>query len=1000
MIRKTDVAKAAALAVSLVFSAGVWAQSSEGSLFGSAKSGETVTITAIDTGASRQAKAGTDGSFSFTKLPPGRYRVVSGGVTREVLVSIGEGSRVALDETSRIEIVGSRIRTIDTSSVESNTSFTQEEIRALPVARSVNSVALLAPGVVKGDNFGTDLTLPSFGGASIAENGYYVNGLDVTNIRNFLSYAEIPFEAIAQQQFKTGGYGAEYGRSLGGVVSLVTKRGTNEWKGGASFYWEPKSLRSKGSDVADKEPARAGLPYVFNSADTLDRKTYVVYAGGPIIKDRLFVFASIEAPDDKRDTYDQSLSTTRKSTQPNGIVKIDWSINDSHTLEFTGITAKKKYTYTDYTSVPAYATSHTGPGRESEADSGGNVYIGKYTGYITDNLAVSALVGRVNDKRLKTTGARSLGLDCPVVLETDTAEIGCWTGPFPGLGDKDPTVPRDEDKRDSYRLDVEYSIAGHTIRAGLDNQVFKSSEAGGSSYTGGAYYRYFIVPANGEINGVGGFTPGSQFVRKRILQSTSGTYEVENSAFYVEDSWKVNRNLTLYGGLRWESFDNKNGSGQSFVKQDNQLAPRLGFAWDLEGNGSSKIYGNAGRYYIPVASNTNIRGTRGELFTQEFYTFPGRDPRTQAPTSLVQPAPGIGAPQVVSDGSLPDPGTVADTQLKPMNQDEFILGFQKALTKQLTVGVKGTYRKINAGMDDYCDHVRVARWITANVDAAYSDNLASCMLMNPGEDLNIKVDLKDDGNLVPVRIPASALGLAKYERTYKALEFTVERPFDGKWSLQASYVWSQSAGTAEGYVQSNLNQEDAGVTQDFDFGSFSDGSKGYLPNDRRHVIKVFGTYQVADEWRLGGNATISSGRPTSCIGFVPPTVRDFTYQAPPAANNGSGQYTSASSYYCIKDPSKPSELVQRGSAGRTPWTANFDLSVTYVPNFAQKKLTLGVTVFNLLNSQKATELNEVRDFDRGASNSTTFPLQQGQNYRSPTSFQDPRFVQLTARYEF
>ncbi len=991
MIRKTDVAKAAALAVSLVFSASVWAQSSEGSLFGRAKSGETVTITAVDTGASRQAKAGSDGSFAFSKLPPGRYRVTSGGVTREVLVSIGAGSNVVLDDTARIEVVGSRIRTIDTTSVESNTSFTQEEIRALPLARSVNAVALLAPGAVKGDNFGNDLTLPSFGGASIAENGYYVNGLDVTNIRTFLSYAEVPFDAIAQQQFKTGGYGAEYGRSLGGVVSLVTKRGTNEWKGGASVYWQPKSLRSKGKDVADKDPDRAGLPYVFNSADREERRAYVAYVGGPIIKDRLFVFASVEAPDDTRDTYDQSSSTRRRSTQPNGLLKLDWAITDNHTLEFTGITAKKKFKYTDFDSATPYATSHTGAGRDSEGDSGGNVYIGKYTGYITDNLAVSALIGKVNDKRLKLTGARTLGEDCPVVLDVDLSEIGCWFGPFPGNGAKDQSVPRDEDKRTSYRLDIEYSPGAHTIRAGIDNQIFKSSEAGGSSYTGGAYYRYFVVGANGQINGVGGFTPGSQFVRKRVLQSTSGTYEVENSAFYIEDSWKVMPNLMLYGGLRWESFNNKNGSGQSFVKQDNQLAPRLGFAWDLKGDGSSKLYANAGRYYIPVASNTNIRGTRAELFTQEFYTFPGRDPRTQAPTSLTQPAPGIGTPQVVSDGTLPDPGTVADTQLKPMNQDEFILGFQRALTKQLTVGVKGTYRKINAGMDDYCDHTRVAAWIQANLNPNYVDTLATCMLMNPGEPLNIRTDLAGDGKLVPVTVPASALGLAKYERTYKSLEFTVERPFDGKWSLQGSYTWSKSVGTAEGYVQSNLNQEDAGITQDFDFGSFTDGSRGYLPNDRRHVIKVFGTYQLADEWRLGGNATISSGRPVSCIGFVPPTVSDFA---------GAGQYTSASAYYCIKDPSKPAVLVQRGSEGRTPWTTNLDLSVTYVPNWAQKKLTLSVTVLNLFNFQKATELNEVRDYDRGASNSTTFPIRQNANYKSPTSFQDPRTVQFTGRYEF
>lgn len=995
MTRKTKYLRPSALtlAIGMAFSAAVWAQSADGSLYGRAKSGATVTITAVDTGVSRQIKADADGTFNFSKLPPGRYKVTSGAVTREVSVAIGSGSSVDFEDSQRIEVTGSRIRAgIDTSSVESNSVFTQEAIRALPVQRSVDAVALLAPGTVKGDDFGDDLTLPSFGGASIAENGYYINGLDVTNIRNFLSYAELPFDAISQQQVKTGGYGAEYGRSLGGVVSIATKRGTNEWKGGGAIYWEPKSLRSKGRDVLDKEPERLPpntpypYPFVFNSADELESRSLVVYGGGPLIKDKLFVFASLEAPNDTRSTFDQSSSEKRKNSQANGLLKIDWAITDSHLMEFTAITNKTKYTYDDFTSATAYSSSHDGAGDRSEADGGGNVYIAKYTGYLTDDLTVSALVGRVNDKRLKFTGARQEGLDCPVVLENDFSEVGCWTGPWPGVGAPDAAAPRDEDKRNSVRFDLEYALGKHTIRAGIDNQAFESSEAGGSSYTGGAYWLYRVVGANGEINGQPGFAPGSLFARKRTLQSTTGTYEVNNKAFYLEDSWRVSKNWLLYGGLRWESFENLNGEGVPFVKKDNLRAPRLGFSWDVNGDSSLKVFGNAGRYYIPVASNTNIRSTRGELFVHTFYTYTGRDPRTQEPTGLTE------VNQVIlSDGRLANPGTIADTQLKPMNQDEFILGFQQALNKQFVYGVKGTYRTINAGMDDYCDHTRIAAWITANINPNFVDNLAGCMLMNPGENLNIQVDLNDDGNLSPVTVPASALGLAPYKRDYKSLEFTFERPWDGRWSLQGSYTWSKSTGTAEGYVQSNLNQEDAGVTQDFDFGSFSDGADGYLPNDRRHVIKLFGNYQVADEWRLGGNLTIASGRPLSCIGFVPRSVPDYA---------GAAAYTSASSYYCIKDPNQAAVLVPRGSVGRTDWTQTLDLSISYEPLWAQKKLTLQASVFNVLNSDKPTELREVRDYSRDESNATTFPIRQSLNYGSPTSFQTPRYVRLTARYEF
>ncbi|MBU6194329.1 MAG: TonB-dependent receptor plug domain-containing protein [Burkholderiales bacterium] len=978
-----------ALAAALVAMApSAWAQSAEGSIFGTARATSSVTITNVETGFSRDVKAAADGSFSLSKLPPGRYRVSSGGVVREVSVAIGSGSQVNLLAADRVEVSGTRTlrSSIDVSTVESNTVFTQEQIQALPVPRSIESVALLAPGVVKGDPGLGSGTLPSFGGASVAENGYYINGFDVTNIRNFLAYATLPFDAIAQQQIKTGGYGAEYGRSLGGVISLVTKRGTNEWKGGGALYWTPSALREAGPDVADKEPSRAGLPYLFQSANTANSLSYNVYAGGPVVKDRLFIFALLDGRNNTSDTYGQSNSSQFRSTKPNGMVKIDFTPNDQHLFEFTGIDNKTRTQITDWTSAKNYSTSHDGAPRFSEQTSGGNVMIGKYTGYLTSNLTVSALVGRVNDFLPATTGARVQGQDCPVVLSTNLSEVGCWIGPFPGGGARDPNAPPDKDTRKAYRLDLEYNLGSkHTLRAGLDSQGFSSAYAGGSSYTGGHYYRYYTPTLS--INGVVQSTP-TPYVRDRIVQSTSGSYEVQNQAVYIEDTFKATKNLVLYGGLRSESFDNKNGDGISFVKANNLLAPRTGFSLDVNGDASLKIYGNAGRYFIPVASNTNIRATRGEIFTHTFYTYTSIDPRTQAPIGLKQIGPTI---NVGGDGALPDPRTIADTKLSPMNQDEFILGLQKAVAPGWVGGLKGTYRKINAGMDDFCGHYPMVNWAKDNGYTKFDPNsLAGCILMNPGRDVSLAMDLQNNGTYTVANIPARYFGLESYTRIYQALEFQLGKPFDGKWGAQFSYVLSRSYGTAEGYVQSQLNQEDAGITQDFDFGSFTHGSKGYLPNDRRHVFKLFGNYAVNQEWRLGLNAILSSGRPYSCIGFVPKTVADYAE---------SGQYTSASSYYCATSTTTQT-LVPRGSAGRTAWTNQLDLQVAYIPKWVGKgnKLTLQMDVFNVFNSQKPIELNEVRDYSRQTS--ITAPFQQSLNYLNPTGFQTPRSVRLAGRYEF
>src|SRR5690606_34169903 len=134
-------------------------------------------------------------------------------------------------------------------------------IEQLPVASNITAVALLAPGTVKGDpGFGN---LASFGGASVAENGYYINGFDVTNMRNMLSFADVPFQAIAQQQVRTGGYGAELGRSLGGVISLLTKSGSNEWHFGGSVEWNPDWGREPGKDVKTRNTEAGDPLYVY-----------------------------------------------------------------------------------------------------------------------------------------------------------------------------------------------------------------------------------------------------------------------------------------------------------------------------------------------------------------------------------------------------------------------------------------------------------------------------------------------------------------------------------------------------------------------------------------------------------------------------------------------------------------------------------------------------------------------------------------------------------------
>lgn len=150
-----------------------------------------------------------------------------------------------------------------------------------------------------------------------------------------------------------------------------------------------------------------------------------------------------------------------------------------------------------------------------------------------------------------------------------------------------------------------------------------------------------------------------------------------------------------------------------------------------------------------------------------------------------------------------------------MYQDEYILGAQWAINDTWTAGVRGISREVKNGVDDYCSHDDIVAYVNANGYPDYDGStLASCMIINPGRSLDIGIDVEGDGNLVDFSIPADVLGLPDYIRKYYALELFWEANFDNQWFLQGSYTWAHSYGNIEGYVNSTLEQDDAGLTQD------------------------------------------------------------------------------------------------------------------------------------------------------------------------------------------
>ncbi len=1001
---------ALSVALGMCFSTVAFAQQSTGSVSGQAAAGSTLQIANSATGFSRTITAGNDGSYRFSSLPSGTYVLTqqapdgTSSVREDVRVQIGSGSTVNFTnaDASTLDTVTVRgtavMNPIDVSSVESTTILSAEQIARIPVSRDATSVALLAPGTVRGDSaFGN---LASFGGSSVAENQYYVNGFNITNSFKGLNFAQIPFEAIAEQQVKTGGYGAEFGRSLGGVINQVTKRGTNEFHAGGNVFYEPKALaaHSRNAIYANPLTGEFGTLRSDNSEDESQSWVTSAWASGALVQDKLFAYGLVSYGSTTSDSYGSVLSnqnTKDVQDDPKWLVKLDWNINDSNKLEFTAFSDTQK------SKQNAYANELGQTVREEKigsffSEQGGENYIGKYTGYLTDTFTLSALYGHSKFSRSQylryPDGTKvSYGGDitvpatgCPIITDARPLAQRQLTGQYLSTcnitgGSIDSE--NGEDTRDQYRIDAEWVLGDHLVRFGYDRDDYES--VAGSSYEGGRIWRYDTTAA------------GVNRVREQIVNQGADV-EVDQEAFYIEDNWKITDNFLAVVGLRWDSFKNLNGDGDAYVEIKNQFGPRLGFSWDVNGDSSLKIYGNAGRYALPLTPSVAIRGASASIYSQQFYSYTGVDPVTGAPIGAVATGP-IRYVNAEFGGSK-DPKTIASTNLDPMYQDEYILGFQQQLTDHLSFGVKGTYRKLKAAIDDNCDYTPVA-------DAADAAGLPYeipnggfpyCRLFNPGEDAVYVTDLLGDGNYTTTTIPGDLLS-PKAKRTYKALDFTLDGNFE-KFFFQATYTLAYSKGNTEGGVKSDIGQDDTGVTQDFDYKELTVDTYGYLPNDRRHTLKLFGNYQISDEWSVGANLLVQSGRPKNCIGSLDqnplPPVRDAAGNI--IQSNFTNHPYQAAFFRCgttvdggVDDATVVA--VPRGKAGRLPWTNTVDLNVAYNPSYMEG-WQFKVDVFNVFNRQEVVQISET------AENGTTgLPLN---TYQLPTAFQNPRYFRFMAQYDF
>jgi len=1000
--------KRTALAVVLTSLIGAAAaQSTTGSLYGSAPAaaGGTVVVRS-DTGLTRTVAVDDNGRYNLGSLPVGRYSITlqrDGQVVEQrdnVQLRVGVGTEVSFgqgaggDATNlgAITVTAANVPKIDVTNTVSKSVITSEQLAVLPLGRSAEAIALLAPGVIAGSgefSNGSRSAL-SFGGASVTENAYYLNGFNTSNPLNNLGGTTLPYGAIDQQETYMGGYSAGYGRSTGGVINQIGKRGTNEWHFGFQTTWSPKSLGASPAtvmypdrDLPDgysyEDDSVRGTLYRYRKGDSSSRTTVSGYASGPLIEDRLFIHLAAET--DKTDgistgsiAASQQVRNNYDISVPKFYGKLDWNINDNNTLEYTRFEHTDRtggyYTAFDYDTLSGGDATGTYPNTTKLKD---EVDIFKFTSYLTDDLTLSAVYGRSTESNLAFNAMDSSN----PYLSTPNNQDPSITGGTPIRNDQTAINSKSPDagsKTRGLRVDLQYRIGDHELTGGIDNMYFQGHNEG-DAMTGPGYAWIYGrgEPTASPSPGFGIAPPGGDgyFVQKYIF-STTTSMSVEQKAYYLEDRWQVTPNWLLTIGVRNDKFTNFNSSKIAYVESGDQWAPRLGASWDVFGDSSLKVFANLGRYYLALPNSVAIRGASASTYTREYFTYGGIDANGN-PTDLTALGPG----PVSSNneyGQAPDPLSIAPTDLKSQYQDELILGFEKTLGESWNSGAKVTYRRLQAAIDDTCDSDRIYEKLESMGADLGNMEVPGCVIFNPGKTNNFQVKHIDGTGYTSVNMSGADWGYGsnKAKRDYVAVDLFIEHPMTDKWYGRLDYTWSRSFGNTEGQVKSDIGQDDVSKTQDWDSATLMEYAGGYLANDRRHQLKGFGAYQFTDEWTASATLRIMSGMPKSCLGYY--------------GTDESDPIRYGSSYhYCNGSFSRP------GDSGRQPWTTRVDLGVLYRPSFADHRLGLSLDVFNVLNQRR--QLQSEATYETG-------PYTVSNTYGMGTFFSAPRSVRLSASYDF
>jgi hypothetical protein len=847
--------------------------------------GVTVTLTNIQTG--RVTTAVTDGSGLYrVDVDPGRYRVgfeLSGFARQEMPdVNVLLGRQFTIDVTMRVgnlaeavQVTAEAAPLVDTRSTLIAHNVTAEEIDRMPKGRSFQSVAMTAPSVNSGDIEGGF----QVNGASGSENQYTVDGVSTNSLLAGHSRQNTVFEYLQEVQVKTVGIPAEFGGALGGVISAVTKSGGNLFTGEGHYYFSGSSLSAGPVRRLVLNPSDDVTVRYFQDEEQPNNGNEIgASLGGPIVRDKLFFFGSISPRFQKRtndymfNSGTESGSITRKQTFMNAYGKVSYASRKLNAYFGALVTpTKSEGTLPAYNGFGPNFLSSSLASNQPNLTRGYETNQRNLTGNVDINLTntsfITVKVGSFYDN-YKDIGVPTT---TPVIYRTSSVGLAGVPAQFQGgvLFQNTPLVQiveKDATTQTYLQGDYNASFNGagfHTLKVG--GGMRHNANDVNQRYPGGRVDVYWNSTFASSVPGV---APG---------RGTFGYYEVHDlgtvgkadaniNHFYVQDQWSVGR-LTMNLGVRFE--DEKI---PAFRDRDTALefgwgekvAPRIGAAYDLFGDGRVKLFGSYGRYYDWTKYEL-ARGTFGgdiwlvryrslddpsQVFNLSLNNMPGRDLWGSASGVRDRRVPAFGSDQL-------------DPDVKPMSQDSFSGGVEYQLGREAVLAINYIHNDLIRTIEDV---------------GSLQDGDEVYVYGNPGE--GILTDALISTATGDFKVPRPV-------RQYDAVQISLNRRFSGNWFVGGNYTLSRLYGNYAGIASSDeirtptqglvygFDQQQAGeyfrpggnANRGFDLDEMmwdAHGGldpKGRLATDRPHVLKLYGAYMAPFGTQIGLNMYTGSGTP-------------------------------------------------------------------------------------------------------------------------------------------